>query len=455
MRILVLITGLVMSLAAGVAHADNSTHEYKLKNGLTLIVQEDHRTPVLVSQVWYGVGSSYESPGITGISHILEHLMFKGTARYPGGEFSRLVSESGGDENAATNYDYTVYYQELTTEKLPLIFELEADRMVNLTLAEADFKKEMEVIKEERRLRIDNNPNSLAYERFAAAAYLSSPYAQPIIGWPADLDNVTIDDVRKWYKTWYAPNNATVVVVGDVNPQQVYALAEKYFGALTPKPLPSIKPHPTVKGLGVRTVAVKAPAKVPYLILGYNTPSLTNIDKRNAWEPYALEVLAGVLGGSNGARLSNTLVREQQIASNAGVSFDLYSRLPGLFLIGATPAEGHTIAQLQAGILKQVQLVQTGLVDEKELNRAKAQLIAKNIYARDSMDYQAELIGGLVVVGLPWQEVDNYAKQVHAVTADQVKAMAQKYLIVDQMTQAVLEPQSLTKDGEESNDTPT
>ncbi|HDJ86948.1 MAG TPA: insulinase family protein, partial [Chromatiales bacterium] len=227
----------VLLLLFAPAVAAGPVHEYRLDNGLRVLVKEDHRAPVVVSQVWYKVGSGDEHGGITGISHALEHMMFQGTAKHPAGEFSRIVAANGGRENAFTGRDYTAYFQLLAKDRLPVSFELESDRMRNLSLKEADFRKEIQVVMEERRLRTDDNPQALTYERFNAAAFVSSPYHHPVIGWMDDLRNLKIGDLRAWYRRWYAPNNATLVVVGDVDPQAVLRLAERYFG-----PLPAGRP---------------------------------------------------------------------------------------------------------------------------------------------------------------------------------------------------------------------
>ena len=216
-----------------------ATHEFTLDNGLKLIVREDHRAPVAVSQLWYKVGSSYETPGKTGLSHALEHMMFKGSAKLGPGESSRILRELGAEENAFTSDDYTAYYQVLASDRLSVAFELEADRLASLRLPPEEFKREIEVIKEERRLRTEDNPSAKAYERFQALAFPASGYHTPTIGWMADLERMTVEELRAWYETWYVPNNATLVVVGDVVPSEVHALAQRYFGSIAQRPLPA------------------------------------------------------------------------------------------------------------------------------------------------------------------------------------------------------------------------
>lgn len=419
----------------------SSIHEFKLSNGLTLLVKENHRAPVLISQVWYKVGSSYEPNGITGISHALEHMMFKGTPTNPGASFFDKIAQVGGEQNAFTSYDFTGYWQKLIKDQLPLSFELEADRMQNLLLPPEEFAKEIEVVKEERHLSTDNDPQSLTFERFAAAAYISSPYHHPVIGWQSDLNNMSVDDLRTWYSTWYTPNNAIIVVIGDVDPQAVYQLAKQYFDKIPARKLPVVKAYQEVPSLGARLVKVKAPAKLPYLLMGYNTPSVktTQVD----WEPYALEVLASILSGNDSARFPKNLVRGQEVASYAGASFDLYSRLSGLFTIDAMPAEKHTIAEVEKAILEQIADIQNKPITAKELDRIKAQTIANKIYAQDSLVNQALFLGSLLSIGLPWQEMDSYPEKIKNITAEQVQTVAKKYLTAENLTTALLEPEPI------------
>jgi len=419
-------------------------HEFTLANGMKVLVKEDHRAPVVVTQVWYKVGSSYEHNGITGISHVLEHMMFKGTDKHGPGEFSRIIAENGGSENAFTGADYTAYFQQLEKSRLPISFELEADRMRNLTLPEEEFKKEVAVVMEERRLRTEDKPRSLTLEQFYANAFVTSPYHHPIIGWMNDLENLTVSNLRSWYQRWYAPNNATLVVVGDVNAQEVLSLARQYFEPLKVDKITPVKPRLEIEQRGPRRIVVKAPAKLPYLLMGYKVPVLNTASEE--WEPYALEVLAGILSGSGSARLPRDLVRKQQIAASADVSYDLYSRLGDIFVFDATPAEGHSIDEVEQAWRDQVKRLNTGLVEEDELARIKAQVVASKIYEQDSIFYQAMQMGILETVGLGWQKLDEYPARIRAVTAAQVQAVAKKYLVDDQLTVAVLEPLPLKPD---------
>ena len=413
-------------------------HEFRLDNGLKILVKEDHRAPVVVAQIWYKVGSSYEHLGITGISHVLEHMMFKGTAKHPAGEFSRIIAENGGRENAFTGRDYTAYFQQLEKSRLPVSFELEADRMRNLTLPPEEFKKEVAVVMEERRMRTEDKPTALTYEQFNAAAFVSSPYHNPVIGWMADLKSLTVADLRDWYARWYAPDNATLVVVGDVDPQAVLELARRYYGPLQPSKVAPPKPRTEIEQKGPRRITVRAPARLPYLIMGWQAPVLNTVEDER--EAYALEVLAGVLAGGDSARLPKELVRGSQIAADADAGYDLYARQQSLFLLDGTPAEGHSVAELRKALLDQVERLKREPVSVAELERIKAQVVAGKIYEQDSVFYQAMQLGMLETVGLGWRKLDEYPDRIRAVTPQQVQAVARKYLIADHRTEAVLEP---------------
>jgi len=417
--------------------------ETTLANGMKVIVKEDHRAPVVVSQVWYKVGSSYEYGGITGISHVLEHMMFKGTPTHPAGEFSRIIAENGGRENAFTAQDYTSYFQQLEKSRLPISMELEADRMRNLSLPPKEFSKELQVVMEERRMRTEDNPDSLTYEQFMAAAYEVSPYHNPVIGWKTDLEHLDVADLRHWYQQWYAPNNATLVVVGDVKAADVFAMANKYYGGLKPSKLEPPKPRTEPQQHGERRIVVKTPAELPSLLMGYHTPSL--VTAKEPWKAYALEVLAAVLDGGDSARFSRELVRGKQIAAGAWSSYGLTDRLDTLFMVGGTPAQGHSIDDLEKALREQVARVRDKKIDSSELARIKAQAIAAKVYEKDSIFYQAMQIGTYATVGLDWHEADRYAERINAVTPEQVQQVAREFLRDDDLTVATLDPLPLDK----------
>lgn len=416
------------------------TFETRLDNGMKIIVREDHRAPVMVSQVWYKVGSSYEPVGMTGVSHVLEHMMFKGTPKVPTGEFSKIVAKYGGSENAFTSYDYTGYYQMMQANNLALSFELEADRMRNALLPEEEFRKEVEVVKEERRLRIEDNPNSRTYERFMAAAYLSSGYHHPIIGWMHDLDNLSLDQVKDWYQTWYAPNNAILVVVGDVHHEEVFQLAQRFFGPLQPGTLPRAPSNQEAPPLGERRVEVRVPAQLPALYMGYNVPGINTAE--DEWEIYALRMLAGVLDGGYSARIETEIVREQQIAASAGAGYGGFSLGDTLFYLSATPANGHTLEELEQALLQQLERLRNEVPTAEEMQRVKAQVISDIVYQQDSISSQANQIGRMESIGRSWKEMDEYVEKLSAITPEQVQQVARKYLTPARKTVAQLIPAS-------------
>lgn len=438
MRFFIFLISLLSPLLAMASQAP--TQEFRLDNGLRLIIRKDDRMPVVVSQVWYKVGSSYEHGGITGVSHALEHMMFKGTPHYPKGELDRLMAEIGARQNAATSMDETFYYQELPADKLELSFKLESDRMRHLLLEPSEFAKEIKVIMEERRLRTEDNPQMVAVERFRAAAFISSPYHHPVVGWMNDLQNMTVQDLKSWYERWYVPNNAIIVVVGDVDPQQVLKLAQHYFGSLKPSVIPMIKPQVDVEPRGQRSLEVKAPAQLPILIMGYNVPSLLTAKSKE--DAYALEVAAAILDGGESARFAKDIVRGRHVASAAGIHYPLYERLSTAFMLWGTPAHGRTVEALKQAFLGHIKRLQTELVQQTELDRIKTQVLAEKIYSRDSIINQANEIGSLEVVGLPWKTTDEYADRIHAVTPQQIQNVAKRYLIPDRLTITTLNPQS-------------
>ena len=416
--------------------------EFKLDNGLKIVVQEDHRAPVVVSQVWYRAGALDEVNGKTGVAHVLEHMMFKGTKAVPAGKFSRLIAAAGGKENAFTAQDQTTYYQQLEKSNLPLSIKLEADRMANLNLTDEEFAKEIKVVMEERRWRTEDKPQSKVNEQFNSTIYHVHPYGRPVVGWMNDLENMTAADAREWYNTWYAPNNATLVVVGDVNAQDVLKLAKQYFGPLKPHALPARKPQVEPEQKGERRVVVKAQAKLPYLLMGFHVPSLQDADKDV--DPYALEILAGVLNGNASARLNQNLVRQSQIAIDVDAGYDMVQRgRQSIFVLDGTPSEGRSVAELEAAILNEVEKIKTGGVTEEELQRVKAQVIAADVYQRDSMFYQAMQIGNLETAGFSWRILKDYPAKLQAVTAEQVQLVAKKYFNKDNLTVAMLDPQPI------------
>ena len=430
---------LVVSLSPLWAQAE--VHERIFANGLKVIVQEDHRAPVLVQQVWYRAGSMDEITGTTGIAHVLEHMMFKGTKSVPQGEFSKRIAAAGGRENAFTSYDYTAYFQQLHKDKLELAMKLESDRMHNLVLSDAEFSKEIQVVMEERRMRTDDEPHARLFEQLMAQTFQEHPYHHPIIGWMNELKALTAADARNWYKTWYTPNNAVLVVAGDVDAEEVFAMAKKYYGGIKSNALPQRKNFTEPAQAGIKRFTLKAPAELPLLVMAYQAPTLRDATKDNL--PYALEMLAGVLDGNQSARLNKSLVREQQIASSAGAGYDSTARGPGLFTLEGTPSAGVSVADLETALRKQIELIVRDGITEQELTRVKAQVTANEVYKLDSVFYQAMQIGQMESIGLSYKDIPVMLKKMQAVTAKQVQDAAREILKDDALTVAVLDPQPL------------
>lgn len=438
----------IVFAALFVAGCSRDVHDATLDNGMRVIVKEDHRSPVVVTMVWYKVGSMDEPEGLTGISHVLEHMMFKGTERLKPNEFSRIIAEHGGRENAFTSYDYTAYFQQLEKSRLPISFELEADRMQNLKLDPEEARKEVQVVMEERRLRTEDRPEALTYEKFMNQAYQAHPYRHPVIGWMEDLGRISPEDLRAWYQRWYTPNNATLVVVGDVKPKEVVALAKQYFGPIPKRPVerPPIPREPPQTA--PRRTTVKAPAQVPYLLMGFHVPvhepSRERPKDRAPWEPYALSVLTGVLDGGDSARFERELIREERIAAGVSTQYSSIARSPTVLLFGGTPAADRTPEELEAALRAQIERLRKQPVSAPELERVKAQVVAGDVYSRDSVFYQAMELGRLAMAGLDLELIEKRVERFNAVTPEQVMEVARKYLTDENLTVAVLEPVQAT-----------
>ena len=436
-RSLIMLSVVTASIASA-ADKPADTFETSLPNGLKIIVRQDPRAPTVAHMVWYRAGSMDEVNGTTGVAHVLEHMMFKGTVTINAGEFSRRVASAGGRENAFTSKDYTAYFQQVHKSKLELVMKLEADRMANLQLSDAEFAKEIRVIMEERRLRTDDQPRALVYENLMATVFKAHPYHIPTIGWMRDLETMKGQDARDWYHRWYAPNNATLIVTGDVKFADVVALARKYYGPHKAKKLPERKAQDEPVQTGMRRIIVKAPAELPYVVMAFRAPRLADIEKDV--EPYALEVLAGILDGYDGARLTTNLIRASRIATEAGAGFDTVSRGPTLFTLEGTPADGKTVADVEAALRAEVKKIADEGISDAELKRVKSQVVAQQVYKRDSIFGQAMEIAGVEMSGFSHKQLDRMLDKVKAVTALEVQAVAKKYFGDDQLTVATLFP---------------
>jgi len=438
-----LMAGCVLLLGASVAVAAGVV-EHRLENGLTVLVQTDRRAPVVTHQVWYRVGSMDEHSGISGVSHMLEHMMFKGSAAFPPGEFSRIVASLGGRENAFTGRDYTGYYQILGREHWETMMAMEAERMHGLKLTEAEFLPERRVVIEERRLRTEDQPNSLLREQFMATAFFNQPYGHPILGWMTDIEAYTVDDLQAWYEAWYAPNNATVVVVGDVDADAVIAAAEKHFGPIPARALPERKPRAETPQRGERRITLQVPAELPYLMMGWKTPALTSLE--DPTDAYALIVAQGVLSSGDASRFARRLVREDEVATSSSAYYSPFSRMDTLFTVGATPTAGTGMDRLETALLEEIEQLKAAPIDATELQRVQARVIASEIFRRDSIQSQAMELGLLQSIGLGWQVADDYVEQIRAVTAEDVQRVAREYLVPERRTVGVLDPLSMGGD---------
>lgn len=415
--------------------------EYTLENQMKVVVKEDHRAPVVVHQVWYRVGSHFEHSGKTGISHMLEHMMFKGTKTLAPGEFSKIVARLGGKENAFTSTDYTAYYQVVGKQHLEEVMRLESDRMRNVVLTDQEFIRERQVVAEERRWRTEDKPNGKLYEQFKATAFMSSPAHHPVIGWMSDIRAWTADDARNWYKQWYAPNNATLVVVGDVDSEKVYRLAQKYYGQYEPEKIAPPKPQVEIEQEGERRITLKASTKTPSLLMGFHAPTLvTAKDEATRREVYALEVMTSILDGDSSSRLSKNLVRQQQLLAGAGASYDGTDRLTTLITFQATPSQDVTPEKAEQAIWSEIEKLQNEKVSQQELDRVLAQTEAQFVYHQDSIQAQANVLGSLISVGLPADTLDNWVDELRKITAEDIQAVARKYLQRDKVTVATLLP---------------
>ncbi len=404
-----------------------------LPNGLKVLLLEDHKSPVAVVQVWYRVGSRNEELGKTGLSHLLEHLMFKGTAKTGPEEYSKIIQRNGGNDNAFTNNDNTTYFAQIASDRIGVVVDLEADRMHNLSFDEAQFTPEHHVVIEERRLRTEDNPVSELFEVINAAAYTAHPYQWPIVGWMSDLRQATRDDALAYYRQNYTPSNAFVVVAGDFSSDALFAQIEGAFGAIEngPPPAPVRAVEPPQQG--ERRTTLRRPAQLPFIILGYHTPTLESADAA------AIEVLSAVLSGGKSARLHKQLVYEKRIALEVGASFDYTSADPDLFIVYGQPLPGKPVAALEKALLQQLQRVQDKPVSEAELQKAKNGIESMAVVAQDSQFYQAMMLGQYEIGG-DWKRIDEFLPRIRAVSADDIQRVARTYLRADNRTVGILDP---------------
>ncbi len=445
MKILILLAFFFSANAFSNSNASipNKTHngiiQASLDNGLKIIVKVDDRAPVFISQLWYKVGASNESRPNTGISHMLEHMMFKGTYQYPVGEFSRIIAKNGGDENAFTSKDYTAYYQKMHNSKLELAIKMEADRMRNLTFSSRELEKERQVVIEERRMRVEDNPNAKVFEQLRLISFdKSGAYHAPVIGFQADIESCQLQDLRDWYEKYYAPNNATLVVVGDVDPIQVVAYAKQYFSAYAFNPkISQLKDKPPI-ALSQQHKQLKLKAKLPLVTMAFHVPSLNSAQDKS--QAYQLEMLAYVL--DNG--LSKTLIRDRQIASSISAGYRLYDKYQTQFTISFIPAQGLENKTVINAIKQQVaELINRPELLTDEIRRTKAQLEANFVFEQDQISTQSYYLGMLQTVGLGIDKMFEYVDKMNEIEAKDLSKVAKMYLDFEKMNSVELLPQGI------------
>lgn len=430
--------------SSSAATAAIPARQFTLSNGMTLIVKPDRRAPTAVQMLWVRVGSIDEVDGNSGVAHVLEHMMFKGSKSLKPGEFSRRVAGLGGRENAFTTRDYTGYYQQIPVEQLEQVMKLESDRFATNQWPDDEFKREIEVVKEERRMRTDDQPRALLGEQQNAAIFTASPYHRPVVGWMSDLESMTPADARAFFQAWYVPSNAAIVVAGDVDVDKVRALAEKYYGSIPARAVPPRKPRTEPAQRGVRRVDFKAPAEQAYVSLAFRAPQIATGDKFDTAaenDAYALAVLSALLDGYSGARLDRALTQgPDRVADSAGAYAGFVGRGPQIFVLDGVPAAGKTPEALEAALRAEVAKVAREGVGAAELARVKTQWVASETFKRDSVMAQARELGSNWVQGLPLDASERIIAKLQAVTAEQVQAVAARYFGDDQMTAATLRP---------------
>ncbi|MGE3303000.1 MAG: M16 family metallopeptidase [Hyphomonadaceae bacterium] len=429
-----LVAGLAFCFwAAAPAGALPRPETFTLNNGLDVVVIPDRRAPVVTFMMWYRAGSGDEQPGKSGIAHFLEHLMFKGTQKIAPSEFSKIVARNGGQDNAFTSYDYTAYFERIARDRLELVMSMEADRMRNLQLTDEIVLPERDVIIEERRQRTDNNPGARLNEQMRRTLYPSHHYGVPVIGWLPDMQGLTRADALAWYATWYAPNNAVMVVAGDVDAAQLRPLAEKYFAGLRPtKNLPARPWIAKAAACAAGKVSLVDPkVRQPALSRLYCMPSGATGDARTL---RALEVAGEILGGTDTSRLYRTLVEDKKLAVNAGAQADTSGLAGGLFYLSATTADGVAIATLEAGVDETIQRFLKDGPSEAEVARAKSRLIAAATYALDDQEQLANIFGAALAQGETIDSVVDWERQIGLVTREEVIAAARQTLAAPAVT---------------------
>ena len=428
-----LLASLLLLLHPGPAAAVEPS-EFVLSNGMKVVLVEVPKAPVATVQVWYKVGSRNEVMGRAGLSHMLEHMMFKGTAKYPKGTFSRLIRRNGGIDNAFTGQDFTAYFENLAADRVELALELEADRMQGLALDRNEFQTEREVVKEERRLRNEDDPQGALVETLYAQAFLSHPYHWPVIGWFTDLDAMSLEDLQRHYDTYYSPNNATLIVVGDIKAATLLPTIKNLFEPI-PKG-PSLKHAATVEPeqRGERRFLLKRDAQVPFVMMGFRVPNYSSEDS------YALNLLETILSHGKSSRLYQSLVYEQKNSLAVGAEYSLMQADPGLFYFYSVVSPDAKVEAVEEALQREITRLQNEPPSETELQRAKNQVEAARVFEQDSNFRHAMLLGESESIGAGWQRVDQFLEHTRTITAKDIQRVAKQYLTQDNRTVGILVP---------------
>ncbi|MBU4319783.1 MAG: insulinase family protein [Nitrospinae bacterium] len=407
--------------------------EYKLDNGLKVLVIEDHKAPLATFQIWYRVGSRDEPAGKSGISHLLEHMMFKGTPKYGSKAFSKMVKKNGGTDNAFTTKDYTMYYQTLSSDRIDISIELEADRMQNLILDPKEVIAERNVVMEERRMRYDDDPQNSLYEEVVAAAFKSHSYHWPVIGWMSDISSIERSDLLNHYRAYYSPDNAVIAVSGDVQADEIIKKIKASFGSIPPASSKTVVTSKETEQKGERRISLKREAELPYIITVYHTPSFPHPDS------YALEVLGMILSGGKSSRLYRSIVYEKKLAIGASADYSGFHKGPFLFLFAATAAPGKDIKDVENALYAEIEQIKKELPSEREVQKAKNQIEASFVMGQDSIYFQAQIAGMFEMLG-SWKLKEQYLENIRKTTPEDVSRAAKKYLHEDNRTVGILIP---------------
>ncbi len=424
---------LVLALSKSEAGLRENVYETVLPNGLKVILLENHKTPLVTFQVWYRVGSRNEVWGKTGLSHMLEHMMFKGTKKVGPEEFSRIIQENGGNDNAFTSSDYTAYFENISSDSVDVPIDLESDRMQNLVLREEDFNPEKMVVMEERRLRTDDDPQSFLSEQLDATAFQTSPYHWPVIGWMEDIRRFTLEDLKSYHRMYYNPANAFLVVVGDFKKEVLLQTIKEKFGQVPKGQAPTQARDKDPVQTGERRVFTKKEAQLPFIIMGYHIPNLTSPDS------YVLEVIAEILSGGKSSRFYKNLVHNKQLVLDADADNSLLSKDPGLFMLSAEPLPGKETAEVEKALDQEIERLKSEPVGDNELQKAKNGIEASFVYGQDSLFYQAMLLAEHEIA-LDWRSIDDYIPSIRRVSADDIMRVTKSYLNNDNRTVGILIP---------------